>query len=79
MFMYVFFISIMLKYVSLHIICIFLSCFIDLIKSKLYAQFISHFARRGGVEVAGWTVDRKTQVRFPAYPHREWVLRWQGV
>ena len=22
-------------------------------------------ARRGGVEVAGWTVDRKTRVRFP--------------
>ena len=26
-------------------------------------------ARRGGVEVAGWTLDRKTQVQFPAYPH----------
>ena len=31
-------------------------------------------ARRGGVEVAGWTVDRKTRVRFPAYPHRVWAL-----
>ena len=35
-------------------------------------------ARRGGVEVAGWTVDRKTQVRFPAYPHRVWAIWWQG-
>ena len=34
--------------------------------------------RRGGVEVAGWTVDRKTRVRFPAYPHRVWALWWQG-
>ena len=25
-------------------------------------------ARRGGAEVAGWTLDRKIQVRFPAYP-----------
>ena len=35
-------------------------------------------ARRGGVEVAGWTLDRKIQVRFPAYPHRVWALWWQG-
>ena len=35
-------------------------------------------ARRGGVEVAGWTVDRMTRVRFPAYPHRVWALWWQG-
>ena len=31
-------------------------------------------ARRGGAEVAGWTLDRKIQVRFPAYPHRVWAL-----
>ena len=31
-------------------------------------------ARRGGVEVAGWTLDRKIRVRFPAYPHRVWAL-----
>ena len=29
---------------------------------------------RGGVEVAGWTLDRKTRVRFPAYTHRVWAL-----
>ena len=27
--------------------------------------------RLGGDEVAGWTLDRKIRVRFPAYPHRE--------
>ena len=31
-------------------------------------------ARRGGVEVAGWTVDRAIRVRFPAYPHRVCAL-----
>ena len=31
-------------------------------------------ARRGGAEVAGWTLDRKIRVRFPAYPHRVWAL-----
>ena len=31
-------------------------------------------ARRGGVQVAGWTVDRKTRVRFAAYPHWVWAL-----
>ena len=36
------------------------------------------FARRGGVEVAGWTVDRKIQVRFPPYPNCVWALWWQG-
>ena len=35
-------------------------------------------ARRGGEEVAGWTVDRTIRVRFPAYPHRVWALWWQG-
>ena len=34
-------------------------------------------ARHGGAEVAGWTVDRKIRVRFPAYPHRVWALWWQ--
>ena len=33
-------------------------------------------ARRGGAEVAGWTVDRKIRVRFPAYPHLVWVLTY---
>ena len=31
-------------------------------------------ARRGGAEVAGWTLVRKIRVRFPAYPHRVWAL-----
>ena len=35
-------------------------------------------ARRGGAEVAGWTLDRKIRVRFPAYPHHVWALWWQG-
>ena len=35
-------------------------------------------ARRGGAEVAGWTLDRKMWVQFPAYPHRVWALWWQG-
>ena len=35
-------------------------------------------ARRGGAEVAGWTLDRKIRVRFPACPHRVWALWWQG-
>ena len=36
------------------------------------------YARRGGAEVAGWTLDWKIRVRFPAYPHRVWALWWQG-
>ena len=35
-------------------------------------------ARRSGAEVAGWTLDRRIRVRFPAYPHRVWALWWQG-
>ena len=35
-------------------------------------------ARRGGVEIAGWTLDRKIRFRFPAYPHRVWALWWHG-
>ena len=31
-------------------------------------------ARRGGAELAGWTLDRKIRVLFPAYPHRVWAL-----
>ena len=38
----------------------------------------STIARRGGAEVAGWTLDRKIGVRFPAYPHHVWALWWQG-
>ena len=36
------------------------------------------YARRGGAEVAGWTLDRKIRVWFPAYPHRVWALWWKG-
>ena len=35
-------------------------------------------ARRGGAEVAGWTLDREIRVRFPSYPQRVWALWWQG-
>ena len=41
-------------------------------------HLLREVARRGGVEVAGWTLDRKIRVRFPAYPHRVWALWWQG-
>ena len=41
-------------------------------------KFHIWMARRGGAEVAGWTLDRKIRVRFPAYPHRVWALWWQG-
>ena len=34
--------------------------------------------RRDGAEVAGWTLDRKIRVQFPAYPHRVWAIWWQG-
>ena len=39
---------------------------------------IFFFVRRGGAEVAGWTLDREIRVRFLAYPHRVWALWWQG-
>ena len=52
----------------------------DCCKIALQMGKISSFslARRGGAEVAGWTLDRKIRVRFPAYPHRVWALWWQG-
>ena len=37
-------------------------------------KFTNPDARRGGAEVAGWTLDRKIRVRFPAYPHCVWAL-----
>ena len=45
-----------------------------------FSSFHGHYhtARRGGAAVAGWTLDRKIRVRFPAYPHRVWALWWQG-
>ena len=43
---------------------------------KPYAYMLQ--ARRGGAEVAGWTLDWKIRVRFPAYPHHVWALWWQG-
>ena len=42
--------------------------------SQIYSFFSLNIARRGGTEVAGWTLDRKIRVRFPAYPHRVWAL-----
>ena len=41
-------------------------------------QLTNSLARRGGAEVAGWTVDRKIRVWFSAYPHRVLALLWQG-
>ena len=40
--------------------------------------FDTLYRTTGGAEVAGWTLDRKIWVRFPAYPHRVWALWWQG-
>ena len=34
----------------------------------------TNVACRGCAEVAGWTVDWKIRVRFPAYPHCVWAL-----
>ena len=43
------------------------SCsFVDLFVINAFAQL--SVARRGGVEVAGWTVDQKIRVRFPGIP-----------
>ena len=48
-------------------------------RNTIYACFnMLEYARRGGAEVAGWSLDRKIRVRFPAYPHRVWALWWQG-
>ena len=47
-------------------------------KTPFLYLHVSPSARRGGAEVAGWTLDRKIRVRFPAYPHRVWALWWQG-
>ena len=42
-----------------------------------YAEW--HFeSRYGGVEVAGWTVDRTIQVGFRGYPHCMWAHWWLG-
>ena len=46
--------------------------------SRMKKTLYRSTARRGGAEVAGWTLDREIRVRFPAYPHRVWALRWQG-
>ena len=45
---------------------------------KNYKAHSNSCASCGGVEVAGWTVDQETPVRFLAYPHRIWALWWQG-
>ena len=36
------------------------------------------YARRDGVEVEEWTVDRRVRIRFPVYLFRVWALWWQG-
>ena len=40
----------------------------------IHAPHMNIFSCRDGVEVAGWSVDPKTWVRFLAYPHRVWAL-----
>ena len=48
-----------------------------LLRTCLFVQKqlnITALARHGGVEVAGWTLDLTTRVRFPAYHHRVWAL-----
>ena len=55
-----------------------LACFPDQCGSFASCVLRILVARRGGVEVAGWTLDRKIRVRFPAYPHCVWALWWQG-
>ena len=50
----------------------------QLYSSLTYLAKHQHGARRSGAEVAGWTLDRKIRVRFPAYTHRVWALWWQG-
>ena len=46
--------------------------FTDICDISLYVHVF--LTRRGGVEVAGWTVDWDIPVRFPAYPHRMLAL-----
>ena len=61
------------KYTSYSCISLLYFCKLQYNKSH---SFIT-IARRGGAEVAGWTLDRKIRVRFPTYPHRVWALWWQ--
>ena len=62
---------------SIWIVC--LSIWIFVIPANYIKCNISILiARRGGVEVADWTFDRKIRVRFPAYPHPVGALWWQG-
>ena len=35
-------------------------------------------ARHSGVEIAGWTLDQKIRVWFPAISLHVWALWWQG-
>ena len=48
------------------------------VQFRIFREYLSLcfllLARRGGAEVAGWTVDRTIRVRFPAFPHRMWAL-----
>ena len=46
--------------------------------SDLFLFLLFFFVRRGGAEVAGWTLVRKIRILFPAYPHSVWALSWQG-
>ena len=58
---------------------IFCKCLhLEILTERPTCYIVIPLKRRGGAEVAGWTLDRKIRVRFPAYPHRVWALWWQG-
>ena len=56
--------------------CFWHVCITLLFRRQDHDRFLHYCipARRGGEEVAGWSVDRKTRVPFPAYPHRVCAL-----
>ena len=57
---------------------IYFRFFHHMFNSQNAKKVIEFHAHRGDAEVAGWTLDWKNLVRFPAYPHRVWALWWQG-
>ena len=57
-------------------------CFFQVIPIKpvqIPGFHISIYANCGGVEVAGWIVDREIWVRSPAYPYCVRALLWHHV
>ena len=70
-------ISLELSYSTSHMRSSFLMV-VNLVYCLHFIEVIMNTTRRGGVEIAGWTMDRKTWVQYPAYPHRVWALWRQG-